>query len=830
MSLSTINVGELGSVARTIINALITAYNNTLEPNVKKHKFDATTYPTVNDDVNSGYSVGSISHDITNDQVYICIDPTAGAAIWIKVSIVHAISGTPTTANNLSNGHKAGDIWINTSGTGAELYVCTASSLAAATWVSVSDVFEDTGSVVKLKTARNIDLQNLRLLNVLDPSEQLDGMNLKSVEKKDSILMNRRQVHPVDFASYSAQDVVSGSATLKTLTGVNSVHNGLGSIMSMNPLTGVIVSITTAAPNHSDNARNVYIRRSTDGGMTWSTWTSFSSQLTYSSGIKPCNLAYITMGKNKGRLIFTYRDVYVSYYSFSDDEGVTWSTPVEIKTLTPSGLVSGDSNNFTLSTANGSIVEWYDIDGNLNIGLPLSVKYTDGSVYRRLGLLVSKDEGESFDSNDFIGTTAEVLGAIYGGEPDIVDLGNGIFICVQRDTFNTGTAEWRGMTQYISYNYGADGSWELQGVIPYDMKWINDHNQNYLMSLSKVFIKGEEFIVMDYTSRYNNSTNHDQKRLIARPKDLIGSNGHSGWIYDTLDVTANYGAYNACGNGYTLYPYKGNRALFTGSKQSASTNSDFVDYDVTIDEDAVYETILNSDRKNAKWKAFDYSKIGNNKVASSSSVIDITDTSKLEVGMPIRCLFAITASTQLDNILNLEWRYYVITAITIDTSITVAGRALPTAAGTYSTPAKIYRLEIGSYDSIVNWQELISGTLNTGYASVDATHGLLFEDQLMRNRFRWLGGKAHIVKFWQAVYDDDTTYDRITPYVSSDNSTFNAAASTYIETGNTTYVAESGVIMNAYADLEYGDYIDFTLAVGTGDGANMTIGLVIITE
>lgn len=45
-------------------------------------KTDATTAPTINDDSGDGYAVGSLWVDVTNDLAYVCVDATAGAAVW----------------------------------------------------------------------------------------------------------------------------------------------------------------------------------------------------------------------------------------------------------------------------------------------------------------------------------------------------------------------------------------------------------------------------------------------------------------------------------------------------------------------------------------------------------------------------------------------------------------------------------------------------------------------------------------------------------------------------------------------------------------------------
>ena len=51
-----------------------------------KHKIDATQAPTVNNDVDEGYTAGSIWTDVTNDKSYICLDNTDGAAVWTETT------------------------------------------------------------------------------------------------------------------------------------------------------------------------------------------------------------------------------------------------------------------------------------------------------------------------------------------------------------------------------------------------------------------------------------------------------------------------------------------------------------------------------------------------------------------------------------------------------------------------------------------------------------------------------------------------------------------------------------------------------------------------
>jgi hypothetical protein len=69
------------------------------------HKLDATTGPSVSDDFADGYTVGSLWIDVTNDYVYVCLDSTPGAAIWVTYQeyddALQSISGLTTVANKM---------------------------------------------------------------------------------------------------------------------------------------------------------------------------------------------------------------------------------------------------------------------------------------------------------------------------------------------------------------------------------------------------------------------------------------------------------------------------------------------------------------------------------------------------------------------------------------------------------------------------------------------------------------------------------------------------------------------------------------------------------
>ena len=62
----------------------------------RTNKWDATSAPGVTNGTDEDYIVGSTWIDITNDKVYVCLDNTDEAAVWIEINQVG--SGTVTTS------------------------------------------------------------------------------------------------------------------------------------------------------------------------------------------------------------------------------------------------------------------------------------------------------------------------------------------------------------------------------------------------------------------------------------------------------------------------------------------------------------------------------------------------------------------------------------------------------------------------------------------------------------------------------------------------------------------------------------------------------------
>ena len=78
-----------GIVATTITGAIDEVEDRVdqLEARELTNKVDATAAPTVNDDSDAGYEVGSLWVDIDNDEAYRCADSTVGAAAWVNTTL-----------------------------------------------------------------------------------------------------------------------------------------------------------------------------------------------------------------------------------------------------------------------------------------------------------------------------------------------------------------------------------------------------------------------------------------------------------------------------------------------------------------------------------------------------------------------------------------------------------------------------------------------------------------------------------------------------------------------------------------------------------------------
>lgn len=70
-------------VPRANISPELRDFLDKLDRRVPNCNYTATGAPTVNDDGDHGYQLGSIWID--SPDVYMCVDTTAGAAVWTQI-------------------------------------------------------------------------------------------------------------------------------------------------------------------------------------------------------------------------------------------------------------------------------------------------------------------------------------------------------------------------------------------------------------------------------------------------------------------------------------------------------------------------------------------------------------------------------------------------------------------------------------------------------------------------------------------------------------------------------------------------------------------------
>jgi len=94
VNLPSIVAGDAGS--RLQVNSAETGYEHV------KDNLTATTSPGVGDDDVDGYAVGSRWFDTTADEMYICLDATTGAAVWLNTTLTLTDLGSIATQNSNS--------------------------------------------------------------------------------------------------------------------------------------------------------------------------------------------------------------------------------------------------------------------------------------------------------------------------------------------------------------------------------------------------------------------------------------------------------------------------------------------------------------------------------------------------------------------------------------------------------------------------------------------------------------------------------------------------------------------------------------------------------
>jgi len=144
-----------------------------------KVKLDATQAPTVDNDVDEGYAVGSRWADVTNDREYVCLDNTDGAAVWTETTKTIALLSATTISFAVD-----ADTALYTVPTGkrcvlSHATVVAAGDAGASTTLSIGADGSET-DFIPANTLSNLDAQYDAV--ILQPIPNTTPLKIKSYE------------------------------------------------------------------------------------------------------------------------------------------------------------------------------------------------------------------------------------------------------------------------------------------------------------------------------------------------------------------------------------------------------------------------------------------------------------------------------------------------------------------------------------------------------------------------------------------------------------------------------------------------------------------------
>jgi len=121
----------------TALDAIVAAHPSITIYNGEQRKvYTASTPPTVNEDADDSFDIGDMWVDTNSDKSYIVTDTTSGAAVWKllapEAGAVTTSSVDPTVNDDVDLGFSVGDIWVNT--TTGIAYITTDNTDGAAVW------------------------------------------------------------------------------------------------------------------------------------------------------------------------------------------------------------------------------------------------------------------------------------------------------------------------------------------------------------------------------------------------------------------------------------------------------------------------------------------------------------------------------------------------------------------------------------------------------------------------------------------------------------------------------------------------------------------------
>jgi hypothetical protein len=201
-----------------------------------KNNYAATTDPTVGDDTNDGYAVGSVWYNVPDDRYYVCVYNAAGAAVWLENRFINSSGDFAPHANNTKDlGHtlkRWKDLFLSgNADIDGSLNVATTTYLGGILTVNANAIF----NVGTTTTISNIDVASGAIDNAAIGTTVAASGTFTTLSATTSLTAATADINggSIDGATVGANSHSTGKFTTLESTGLatlNSVNIDGGAI------------------------------------------------------------------------------------------------------------------------------------------------------------------------------------------------------------------------------------------------------------------------------------------------------------------------------------------------------------------------------------------------------------------------------------------------------------------------------------------------------------------------------------------------------------------------------------------------------------------------
>ena len=313
-------------------------YNISTIIDLPKQNNAATTNPTVNDDISSGYTAGSRWINAVTDAEYVCTDHTDGAAGWVATALFGGGEGTVTSVSVVTANGVSGSVATPTTTPAITL------TLGAITPTSVVAASTVTGS------------------------------NLSGTNTGDQI------------------NITGNAATATTATTVTTNANLTGPITSTGNATAIASQTGTGTKFVVDTAPTLVNPTLTSGVLAITVVNTGAKKFTI-AGNYATRFKYLTAYKFR----VTGSTGNNGVYTVSTATDVSATTEIVVTEAVPSAVADGSINIGTISGIDGALK--LTVGGSASI-TPMVIQDGQGSINVIIASAGSQDADYKFNAND----------------------------------------------------------------------------------------------------------------------------------------------------------------------------------------------------------------------------------------------------------------------------------------------------------------------------------------------------------------------------------------------------------------------------------------------